>query len=497
MQLNRFTGLPSRSILSAAVAAMLSACGAGNLDQSQGTTSAPQLAATVQVSAMTSVTTNLAQYKPTIASSIVSSSYSSSAAVDGNTGTRWASAHTDNEWIQVDLGTSTAINEVKLTWEAAYGKAYKIAVSTDNATWKTVYSTTTGAGGTETIKFAQTTARYVRMIGVQRATSYGYSLYEFGVYNDATATNTNPLPTDAIFAPTSFWYTPIPTSVALNANSANYTTEVQRQIKTYYGTVNLNTTSYASPVYTSASGTATKKVQVTDCQHKGFIDSNLQSQWSAVPIPSYAQPSSGTDGEMTVYQPSTDTIWEFWQTKNSYGNWSACWGGRMTGASQNPGIWTNPYGTTATGLPFLGGQITAEELQRGEIRHAIGIALVDLEKSSIFSWPATRSDGYNPTGAANRIPEGLRFRLDPNLNVDALSIHPVAKIIAKAAQKYGFVVWDHAGSVSLRMQNPKSYTALGQPNPYTALFNGTPSYAVMNGFPWNHLQFLPMNYGKP
>jgi hypothetical protein len=220
-------------------------------------------------------------------------------------------------------------------------------------------------------------------------------------------------------------------------------------------------------------------------------------QWASVPVPTVAAPSSGTDGEMTVYQPSTDTIWEFWQTRGSNGHWQACWGGRLQNASKSQGIWPNYYGTTATGLPFLGGQITAEELQRGEIRHAIGIALVDLEQSGIFSWPANRSDGYNPSHAANRIPEGLRFRLDPNVNVGALNIHPVAKIIARAAQKYGFVVWDKAGAISLRVQNPKSYTQLGKPDPYKALFNGTAEYAILNGFPWDRLQFMPMNYGRP
>ena len=54
----------------------------------------------------------------------------------------------------------------------------------------------------------------------------------------------------------------------------------------------------------------------------------------------------------------------------------------MRNVSKSQGIWQKPYGTTATGLPFLGGQITAEELQRGEIRHVLGIALVDAEKWS-------------------------------------------------------------------------------------------------------------------
>jgi hypothetical protein len=234
-----------------------------------------------------------------------------------------------------------------------------------------------------------------------------------------------------------------------------------------------------------------------DCQKKGFKDPTLAEQWKAVPIPEYAMPSRGTDHEMTIYQPSTDTIWEFWQAKKVDGQWQACWGGRLQKASQNRGVFDKHYGTTATSLAFLGGQITAEELKRGEIRHAIGIALVDVEHFDIFSWPAGRSDGFNPKKQPNRIPEGIRFRLDPSVNVDALKMSTAGKVIAKAAQKYGFVVWDKAGAISVRAQNSISYTAQEQPNPYPVLFDNKPSNAVLDGFPWERLQFLPMDYGKP
>jgi hypothetical protein len=45
-----------------------------------------------------------------------------------------------------------------------------------------VWSTGTGDGGVDNDAFAPTTARYVRMTGVSRGTSYGYSLYELEVY---------------------------------------------------------------------------------------------------------------------------------------------------------------------------------------------------------------------------------------------------------------------------------------------------------------------------
>ncbi len=300
-----------------------------------------------------------------------------------------------------------------------------------------------------------------------------------------------------IFAPTSFWYTPIPTNVTLDPNSANYVAEFQRQVSAYYQNVTINTDVWSSPIYTPTSTTPTTRVQVWDCQNKGYLDAGLQAQWSAVPIPSYAAIPDDSDAEISVYQPVTHTLWEFWVTQDQSGAWRACWGGQIANTNQNPGYFSGGYGATATGLPLIGGQITAAELQAGVINHVIGISLVDTAAYSVVSWPAQRSDGYNPTNAPNRIAEGTRFRLDPTIDVSTLPMSPLGKIIAKAAQTYGFVVWDKAGSISLRAENSLSYTALGLPSPYTALFNGTPSYAVLNGFPWQNLQFLPMNYGKP
>jgi hypothetical protein len=293
-----------------------------------------------------------------------------------------------------------------------------------------------------------------------------------------------------VFAPDSFWYRPLPARVRLDPKSAQYTAELLRQIHSYYGTVHLNVNAYSSPVYVAPAGTPTVRVRVWDCQHRGYTDSRLQAQWMAVPVPRYAQAAAGSDKEMTVYQPSTDSLWEFWQMRLRDGVWEACWGGRMTHTSRSSGIWPHPYGATATGLPFIGGQITAGELARGEIRHVIGISLVDLERAEMFAWPANRSDGRNPRHSANRIPAGTRLRLDPRLDVDALRLHPVARTIAKAAQIYGFVVWDTAGVVSLRLQNSQSYLALGQVNPYPALFRGVPEHAVLAGFPWASVQFL-------
>ncbi|MFE2887169.1 MULTISPECIES: discoidin domain-containing protein [unclassified Streptomyces] len=112
-------------------------------------------------------------------------------AVDGNTATRWSSAATDTQWLQVDLGSTATITQVVLNWETAYGSDYKIQTSADGNTWTDVKSVTGGDGGTDTLDVSGQ-GRYVRMAGVHRATQYGYSLWEFQVFGSTGGTTTPP-----------------------------------------------------------------------------------------------------------------------------------------------------------------------------------------------------------------------------------------------------------------------------------------------------------------
>ncbi|MDX6336937.1 MAG: hypothetical protein QOG05_4277, partial [Streptosporangiaceae bacterium] len=143
-------------------------------------------------------TTNAALNRPATASSTENAGTPASNAVDGNTGTRWSSAFSDPQWLQVDLGSSQSICQVTLNWEAAYATAFQIQTSPDGSAWTSIYSTTTGTGGTQTLNVSGT-GRYVRMYGTARATAYGYSLWEFGVSTTSggggggnTVTVTNP-----------------------------------------------------------------------------------------------------------------------------------------------------------------------------------------------------------------------------------------------------------------------------------------------------------------
>ena len=103
-------------------------------------------------------------------------------ATDGNWTTRWASDWSDPQWIQVDLGQSTAIKHVQLGWESAYAQGLPDPdlqrrhqldhgpLHHDRRRRRRRPSTSPGPAAT------------CGCTAPQRGTTYGYSLYEFGVY---------------------------------------------------------------------------------------------------------------------------------------------------------------------------------------------------------------------------------------------------------------------------------------------------------------------------
>ncbi|MEU4826831.1 discoidin domain-containing protein [Actinomadura sp. NPDC023710] len=119
--------------------------------------------------------------RPATASSTENASFPASAAVDGNPATRWSSTFGDPQWLQVDLGTAQDICQVALTWEGAYAEGFQIQVSDNAANWTSLYSTTAGTGGSQTLNVAGK-GRYVRMYGTARATQWGYSLFGMAVH---------------------------------------------------------------------------------------------------------------------------------------------------------------------------------------------------------------------------------------------------------------------------------------------------------------------------
>ncbi len=169
-----------------AVAASLSFVVASLVITATGTPAASRVTPATLLAASCG-TTNLALGRPTTASSLENATFPAANATDGNTGTRWSSAFSDPQWLEVDLGSTQSICQVSLDWETAFASAFQIQTSNDNATWTTIFSTTTGTGGNQTLSVTGS-GRYIRMFGTTRATQFGYSLWEFGVFGTASST---------------------------------------------------------------------------------------------------------------------------------------------------------------------------------------------------------------------------------------------------------------------------------------------------------------------
>lgn len=141
---------------------------------------------------------NIAYQRPVTVTSTYNGTNTAAKAVDADGTTRWESAYVNNQSIFVDLGATYNINRVRLAWEAAYAQDYQVQVSTNGTSWTTikdVWGKTSAAADDHTGLNAN--ARYVKVYGINRATTYGFSLYEFEVYGTATGARTALAASDA------------------------------------------------------------------------------------------------------------------------------------------------------------------------------------------------------------------------------------------------------------------------------------------------------------
>lgn len=288
-----------------------------------------------------------------------------------------------------------------------------------------------------------------------------------------------------VFAPTSVWNQALPATARLDPRSSQLVSalnnELSREVRLKIGPW-INTTKWSVPVYTV--GPLQPRVRVV-------LDTNkpaLQRDFESVPIPPGARASAGTDANMVVYQPATDTLWEFYRAHQVAGVWHARWGGKMANVSTASGIFPGGFGASASSLAILGGLVRISELEAGQIDHALALAL-PTTAAGTFTWPAQRTDGR--TTGPNAIPEGTHFRIDPSLDLGKLGLSPAGLAMARAAQRYGIIVRDGASNITFYAEDPTPTGA----NPYPRLFRNRYPNDVLRGFPWNRLQVVAPRSG--
>ncbi|WP_332833278.1 discoidin domain-containing protein [Clostridium perfringens] len=107
-------------------------------------------------------------------------------ATDGNIkneGSKWVSKNSDNQWLMVDLGKVTDINEVLVRWSNPASE-FSIEISEDGENWNKISSVTNNLEKINSIEFGNEKARYVRVNCIKRTNNSPYSILELEVYGE-------------------------------------------------------------------------------------------------------------------------------------------------------------------------------------------------------------------------------------------------------------------------------------------------------------------------
>ncbi|MFF2389448.1 family 20 glycosylhydrolase [Agromyces sp. NPDC058104] len=105
---------------------------------------------------------------------------------DGDTSTRWSSKYVDASWVQLELAEPAEVATVVLEWPNACARAYRIQTSVDGVEWTTQAERTAQATCPRVDELSldvDEPVGFVRMQGITRWSSWGYSLSEFRVYD--------------------------------------------------------------------------------------------------------------------------------------------------------------------------------------------------------------------------------------------------------------------------------------------------------------------------
>ncbi|MFE0947579.1 beta-N-acetylglucosaminidase domain-containing protein [Streptomyces mutabilis] len=102
---------------------------------------------------------------------------------DGRVGTRWASGYSDDEWVQIELAAPAKVAAVTVAWESACATEYTVQTSTDGVNWETVSTQRPDGCGNDVVRLPGDEAvSHVRVQGVERKTTWGYSIHELGIF---------------------------------------------------------------------------------------------------------------------------------------------------------------------------------------------------------------------------------------------------------------------------------------------------------------------------
>lgn len=294
-----------------------------------------------------------------------------------------------------------------------------------------------------------------------------------------------------------FWYSPIPAGAALNPNSPAIVAEVVRQSKISAPVVN-GAQSPPAWVPTTATVPLSQALIPGVCSHDSTMSAIAAT---GLPIPPDLVPTPDSDSAVIIYQPDAPQggfVWELqgfhWITQGV--QWSCNSLSRMSGANtrttgrfvdwvtgpggNTPGAvystWeSHAWGIQGSGLPYLPGVLTLEDIQRGSVNHALLLEVYDAG-SGQHVYPAARSDGGASSGtAAFALAEGMWLTFPAGFVIPT-SLSETTQRYMQAARDYGLIITDRTLSCLAVRAGLDC--------------RGLIDDAHLTGFPWASLQCL-------
>lgn len=232
------------------------------------------------------------------------------------------------------------------------------------------------------------------------------------------------------FAADSPFNVAIPRDPAIDPESAAMVARATRDRRLY-----ANLYAYGVPIYTATSGAPRYRVS---CAMEGTWGRCPLSA-APMPIPSGARPNTGLDGVLTVVDPATNSVGEYWQARRTSDGWAASWGAVNSLSGSGWG-----GSSTGAGASRLAGVVRISEIKRGVIDHALVLQSDNVCADEVRS-PALKTDGTSTR--EDCLPAGARLQLDPALKLSRLKgLTQGERAVARAMQVYGGYVIDRGGA---------------------------------------------------
>lgn len=256
------------------------------------------------------------------------------------------------------------------------------------------------------------------------------------------------------FTADSWWNTPVPDDAPLHP----YGPQILDHLRTAPGSgpgcltlAGADDSPWGHPVYWA---------RRTDPAYDLTADGGVElPELTRLRIPPGARPAANSDGSMSIYDVErgfvvalTDAAYDegadSWSADGATVTYLESNGLRVeTGRSDDPRNRGTHRGNNGATMAA-----SWQEVQDGAIRHVLKIA-VGPELSQDHVFPMVGSDGDYKGDDPAVPPQGIRLRVKPSVDLDALDLHPEARVIAEALQRYGVYIGDSGGTTALKLED--------------------------------------------